>query len=263
MKASKMIEWAIVHKGDGYVYGTVGETCTLATLKTCELRYGKIMDVGYFQLNGDHTKGRCAKWIGKWVADCSGFLKAGRKFLDGVWADVSAQGTYEQCKTSCGIISTMVKIPGTYVFMYGLSSEGIKRMIHVGMYIGGGKVIEARNVELGIVITDLAARAWTHWGKAAYMEFDLPQEKTIPPNVKPTETDSGDGSTVKPDDGKIDTLSELQKAMGLTSDGICGPKTVAALCALYYAKRKLRDEVAALDVRIAQKNQKAKDLLLI
>jgi hypothetical protein len=192
MKASALIAWCRKHVGDGYVYGTIGEICTQAVLDRCRRMYGAIMGDTYYTV-------RAVKWRGKWVADCSGLLKAARKALDGVWADVSAQGTYDQCMYVRGPIREMPPKPGTFVFMHGTSAAGVRRMVHVGLYIGDGQVIEARGVDYGIVITRLAERPWTHYGMATHVVFDVPvEDKQTPPAV--TAGDSGDASTPKPED---------------------------------------------------------------
>lgn len=199
LKASVMIAELRKHVGDGYVYGAVGQECTLALLQAKQRQYGTAMGNGYYQLNGDYNKGDCARWLGMWVADCSGLIKAMRKQLSGVWRDVSAQGTYDQCPVSQrGKIGTMPKVPGCTVYVW---DAGKGRMGHVGMYIGGGLVIEARGVKYGVVITKLAGRAWTHWGMLDYLDHDLPQEggQDAPVPVTP-ETDHGDNTTSKSDD---------------------------------------------------------------
>lgn len=192
MKASELISWCRCKVGGGYVYGTVGETCTQAVLDRCQRMYGAIMGSTYYTA-------RSAKWLGKWVCDCSGLLKAARKQLDGVWADVSAQGTYDQCQNARGAIKDMPAKPGAFVFMYGKDSAGRMRMVHVGLYIGKGEVIEARGADYGIVITKLKDRSWTHYGLATHVVFDVPVEQQV---LVPTISsgDTGDASTPKVDD---------------------------------------------------------------
>lgn len=178
--------------------------------------YGAIMGDTYYSV-------RAARWKGKWVADCSGLLKAARKALDGVWADVSAQGTYDQCPFVRGPIREMPPKPGTYVFMHGTSAAGVRRMVHVGLYIGAGQVIEARGVDYGIVVTKLSDRPWTHYGMAAYIIFDVPVEgkQTTP---KATTGDAGDGSTPKIDDpSPVAPVNSIHQAViDAHHDGVVG-----------------------------------------
>lgn len=163
--------------------------------------WGTTMGEGYYDVAGDYSKGRCARWIGQEAFDCSGLGKVARRDLDGVWKDVSAQGTYDQCSKRGGI-KTMKRIPGTCVFMW---SAKLNRMGHVGYYVGDGKVIEARGVAHGVVITDLSERAWTHWGRLDHVVHDMPDENA--PVIPGPQADAGDGTNPKPgDSGSIGAI---------------------------------------------------------
>lgn len=194
VKASKLVEWVKGKVGIGYVYGTFVQKCTVDLLKQLEPRYGSLFDPGYYHLKGDYTKGRCAKWMGKEVTDCSGLIKAARKALSGTWRDVSAQGTYDQCSAR-GTIDTMPLIPGCAVFIY---SKEKKRMGHVGVYIGNGEVVEARDTQNGVVITKMKNRAWEYWGLLDWVDYDLPAETGKAKTG--TESDAGEGTGPKPED---------------------------------------------------------------
>lgn len=145
IKASVFINAMAKHLGDGYVYGTIGQICTIALLQAKQHQYGAAMGNGYYQKDGDYTKGICARRLGHWVADCSGLIKAVRRELSGVYRDVSAQGTYNQCSRT-GLFRTMPMIPGCCVFVWSASKH---RMGHVGMYVGGGWVIQSAGARVG------------------------------------------------------------------------------------------------------------------
>lgn len=198
--ASRFIAWLLAHVGCGYVYGSIGETCTLRLLQRKQAAYGWKMGAGYYckVVCGvmDFLKGLCARWMGKWVADCSGLIKAGRKALGGAWGDYSANGTYLSCSKR-GPIKDMPLYPGCTVYMY---SEAENRMVHVGVYIGGGYVIESRGVMSGVVKTKFYGRHWTHYGLLDWLIRDLPSEGTYLHPGTPTEDDHGDSSNPKPDD---------------------------------------------------------------
>lgn len=203
IKASELIKWCKTHVGHGYVYGSIGQTCTIPLLMQLQKQYGASMGDGYYQKGGDYTKGRCGKWLGKWCADCSGLIKAGRKALENTWRDVSAQGTYDQC-TKRGAIGSMQMIPGCTLYMY---SKEKGRMGHVGIYIGDGMAIEARGADYGIVITRLSERAWGYWGLLDWLEHDIKDENWKP--VVGSQVDAGDSTNAKPDD--LLTLAEAVK----------------------------------------------------
>lgn len=42
---------------------------------------------------------------------------------------------------------------------------------HVGVYIGNGKVIEARGHKYGVVETNLVGRGWKQWGKLDWIDY--------------------------------------------------------------------------------------------
>lgn len=228
-KASKLIQWIKGHVGDGYVYGTIGQICTINILKMLQIMYGKDMGEGYYQKDDNYTKGRCGKWIGKWVCDCSGLIKAARKALSGVWKDVSAQGTYDQC-TKHGAINTMPLIPGCTVYMYCADK---RRMGHVGMYIGGGTVIEARGASYGIVKTNLVDRTWSHWGLLDWLEYDINADSGKPEIGSTTQADVGDATNPKPDDTPTDPIKTTISHV-FTDNAITSPS---------YWEKVLRGEV--------------------
>jgi len=44
------------------------------------------------------------------------------------------------------------------------------RMEHIGIYLGNGKVIEARGADYGVVERNLSEGTWTNWGVPAGLE---------------------------------------------------------------------------------------------
>lgn len=244
VKASAFIAQMKKHLGHGYVYGTVGQICTVTLLKAKQRQYGSAMGNGYYQLDGDYSKGLCAKWLGIWVADCSGLIKAVRRDMTGVYRDVSAQGTYNQCWKT-GTIGSMPMVPGCCVFKWYSSKN---RMGHVGMYIGGGYVIESANARVGVIRTRL--KGWSHWGLLDWMEHDLPLEANSPGDAGGDLDYPGDNTGPKPGDppypdnlppqvglgstgSAVKTLQQALNAKGanpkLAVDGSFGPKTLDAV----------------------------------
>jgi hypothetical protein len=234
IKASQIIAWIKKHVGDGYVYGSIGQTCTVDLLKSLQTQYGASMGEGYYHKAGDYTKGRCGKWLGKWVCDCSGLFKAARKDIDGTWNDVSAEGTYDQCSRR-GTTKSMPLMPGCTVYMYN-KAKG--RMGHVGMYIGGGQVIEARGVDYGVVITKLADRAWGYWGQLEWLEYDIKSDTGKP--IVGTQADAGDSTNPKPDDPLTfeQAVDILEKKSGISA-------------AYWKARENIDPNFAAHEIKIA------------
>lgn len=152
-----LVEYAKAQLGLPYWYGTFGQTGT-ADLYT----YKKKQYPQYYKSWNDFPT-----QYGKRVHDCVGLIKgylwsdtATSKPVYNSKQDVSANGMLSKCLEK-GKIATMPDIPGVLVFMNG----------HVGVYIGGGEVIEARGHEYGVVKTKLKARPWVNWGKCPWIEY--------------------------------------------------------------------------------------------
>ena len=124
---------------------------------------------------------------------------------------------------------------------------------HVGLYIGNGYVIEARGAYYGVVKTKLTSRPWVGWGELKGVNYE--NAKADPEPVKesqslPTIRKGNKGTVVRQLQTMLNQLGyslgicgidgdygvatekavkEFQKDHGLIQDGICGPKTWAAL----------------------------------
>lgn len=159
MKTNKgLVEYAKAQLGKPYWYGTFGQNATAELYAAKNKQYPQY----YKSWNDFPTQ------YGARVHDCVGLIKgylwsetADSKPKYNSSQDVSANGMRNACKEK-GSIGTMPDIPGVLVF-----SEG-----HVGIYIGGGYVIEARGHEYGVVKTRLKSRPWRWWGKCPFIEYD-------------------------------------------------------------------------------------------
>jgi peptidoglycan hydrolase-like protein with peptidoglycan-binding domain len=60
-----------------------------------------------------------------------------------------------------GEIGTLPDKPGIAVRFSG----------HVGVYVGGGEVVEWRGFKHGCVVTDVKKRGWTHWYELPWVEY--------------------------------------------------------------------------------------------
>lgn len=159
-----LVSYAASQFGKPYWYGTFGQTAS-ANLHTAKKKqYPKYYTANNFQSQ-----------YGKRVHDCVGLIKGC------LWSesptsvpkynaaqDVSADDILKKC-TESGSISTLPELPGVLVFMSR----------HVGVYIGGGYVIEARGHAFGVVRTKLAGRGWTHWGKCPWITYVSADKPTV------------------------------------------------------------------------------------
>ncbi len=105
---------------------------------------------------------------GKRVFDCSGLIKgylwAENQEIDSVYnaiQDINSRELMNICEVLKDI-ETIPEIPGLLVFFEG----------HVGVYIGNGKVIEARGHAFGVVETVLKERPWKKWGKFKWIVYE-------------------------------------------------------------------------------------------
>ena len=158
MKTAKgLVSYANAQLGLPYWYGTFGQKATAELYAAKKKQYPEL----YKSWNDFPTQ------YGKRVHDCVGLIK-GYLWSDTTTStpkynssqDVSANGMLARCKEN-GSISSMPDIPGVLVFMDG----------HVGVYIGGGFVIEARGHQYGVVKTALRSRPWKWWGKCPWIDY--------------------------------------------------------------------------------------------
>jgi hypothetical protein len=151
-----LVDYCKSQLGNPYWYGTFGNTATASLYSAKKKQYP-----GYYTAKDFRSQ------YGKRVHDCVGLIKgylwsdtpiSTPKYNSG--QDVSANGMLGKCLAR-GKIATIPELPGVLVFMKG----------HVGVYIGGGYVIEARGHAFGVVKTRLKDRPWTDWGKCPYISY--------------------------------------------------------------------------------------------
>ena len=162
--ATDLVTYAVHawESGWGYVWGTYGNVLTESLLAYKVSQYPDGV--------GNHENFIRAHWLGGRTTDCVGLIK-GYSWLSPEtmtidygthgMPDIGANQMYYTARES-GPISTMPDIPGLAVWHEG----------HIGVYIGGGQVIEAMGTKYGVVKTELAKRNWTHWLKVPYISYD-------------------------------------------------------------------------------------------
>lgn len=162
--ATDLVTYAVHawESGWGYVWGTYGNVLTESLLAYKVSQYPDGV--------GNHENFIRAHWLGGRTTDCVGLIK-GYSWLSPEtmtidygthgMPDIGANQMYYTARES-GPISTMPDIPGLAVWHGG----------HIGVYIGGGQVIEAMGTKNGVVKTELAKRNWTHWLKIPYINYN-------------------------------------------------------------------------------------------
>lgn len=142
----------------GYVWGTFGQILTPSLLLQKKNQYPE--GVGNYL---DFIK---SNWLNKKVTDCVGLIKGyywteDEKLKYSGVTDVSADTMYSLA-TNKGSIETMPEMIGLCVWKRG----------HIGVYIGGGEVIEAHGTKYGVIKTSLKnSTPWTHWLECPYIKY--------------------------------------------------------------------------------------------
>ena len=163
-------------QGRGYVYGAQGELYTkeLAENWNAQAKAGK-RSVPSGRDKSTYFINDCAKWIGKYVDDCSGgIVDAIRKYIP-TYKDRTANG-FRAGFVRKGSISTLPETPGLALWYSG----------HIGIYIGDGYAIEFRGTDYGCVKTKVSDRNWQEWGEIEGVTYDATEPS------KPDAPSSGD-----------------------------------------------------------------------
>lgn len=147
-----LVEYAKAQIGKPYWFGTFGQLTTEKLWSDKAAQYPK-----YY--SATRKKKAIPSQLGKKAHDCVGLIK-GYLWSDSPEGspkynsaeDWSADMTYNKATTK-GAISTIPEKPGICVWRKG----------HIGVYIGGGKVVEAKGFDYGVVESKLAGSTFTHW----------------------------------------------------------------------------------------------------
>ncbi len=144
----------------GYIWGGFGQVLTPALLQQKVKQYPNQV--------GQHQTFIKQNWLNKRVVDCVGLIKSYLWWNCGsikynASQDLNANVMHSRAKEK-GVISTIPEIPGLCVWKQG----------HIGVYIGKGQVIEARNTTRGVIqspLKGIGSIAWTHWSKCPFIEY--------------------------------------------------------------------------------------------
>lgn len=221
----------------GYIWGKAGVMFTEAMYRSAV---------------NEQTKLYGRRWIGRYVADCSGLFRWAYKELGSymyhgsntMWKSYCVdKGNLKSGKRTDG--KTLK--PGTAVFT---DHDGDKT--HVGLYIGGGTVIEASGTKVGVITSKITAAKWKCWGELKYTHYGV-EEEAIPVD-KPVDTDVNLPTLRKGSKGQyvallqtllinrgyslpkygadgdfgnetFEAVKQFQKDWNMDVDGIVGPKT--------------------------------------
>lgn len=152
--------------GQGYIYGAYFDRkITEAYIQAKAKQYPD-------QYSSDYIR-RSRKWIGQYAGDCVGLIKGA------YWADEGGKITYKylgRADVSANGMLNLATVKGKIATMPDTSGLFVHFSGHIGVYIGGGEVIEARGVDFGVVKTKLKDRPWTSWGQVPYVDYSKQSE---------------------------------------------------------------------------------------
>lgn len=226
---SGMVEYAYNRLGTPYFYGAKITDGRLTEGKMANMHnmYPKVVTNSYM------AKARRKGQVGKVNVDCSGLIAGYRQL------NIGSYQLYQTAYTRMPIANIDNFAPGVVLWKSG----------HVGVYIG--KVngvpmcIEAKGINYGTVQTKVSATKWVYG--LTFKEIDYTYDVKVPgvwkgtnPYTEPTITVTSAAQAKKKKikvylakgDGVKWVQWELMEAGLLTEDdidGICGPKTVAAI----------------------------------
>lgn len=156
-----LIEYAKGQVGRPYWYGTFGSYSDKDLYKAKKAQYPKQYPPQKW------TEDSFMSQLGVKVHDCVGLIK-GALWCDSTNGkpkynseqDVSADGLINLCK-EWGPMYSLPEIGGLVLWKSG----------HVGIYLTGGKVVEAKGHAYGVVISDIGSTNWQKWGRIPWIQY--------------------------------------------------------------------------------------------
>jgi len=171
----------ILSKKWGYIFGRAGIKWTAemqaAIDKTTESKYETARKYG-------------KRWIGHYVADCSGLVKyICRQFK--ITVPHGSNSMWRDSLFEKGTIAGNSLPVGALVFKLRNESD----FYHVGIYVGSGCVVEAQGTQTGVVQSSI--KTWTHYGLVRGIGYSEGKREEVP-GLKP-----GKAYVDVPNDGTV------------------------------------------------------------
>ena len=136
-----------------------------------------------------------SRWIGRMVTDCSGLL---RWALYQLGETIVHHARY-QYTDYCNVKGKLVNghredgkpvLPGSAVFLQGSEAH----IHHVGVYVGGDTVIEAKGTIYGVVTSHL--NHWDHWGELKMVDYTNAADLETGEPITPEQPEDAQAGTI-------------------------------------------------------------------
>lgn len=240
--AEKVQDAALQRIGCPYVFGGTGKTCTPAYREARMAQYPDYADKirnNCPRLRGSASTCTNCKWCdpetgkGKPCYDCAQFSMACMKAAD---IPLVSGANSQWLKTRWTKQGTIFDLPRDKVCLV-FRKDGNGKMGHVGVYLGDGTVAHAKGHDYGVVRQNIDDVKFTDYGiPAGLYDALLPtlRRGNSGEYVEMLQMALNSAGYPLDVDGKFGKATEeavkvFQKDRGLSVDGICGPKTWAAL----------------------------------
>lgn len=179
MNNLELVNYCRAQIGRPYWFGTFGQLANAKVWSSNAKKYSK-----YYS---DARKAKSIERgdIGQKVHDCSGLIKGALMSKDANMPaiytakyDLNAKLFYDNASEK-GDIGSIPEIIGL-----GVVNE---TRSHIGVYIGGGRVIQAKGFDYGVVESDLSG--FTHWCKLPFFDYivETPAVTPVDTPKKPTD----------------------------------------------------------------------------
>lgn len=171
-KEDRIREWALSQVGSPYVYGATGKPCTPGERQARLMQYpmqSANIKAACPRLSGRQNSCLGCPHQGQMCYDCAQFVKkafeqvdiqlpsgASSQWLCKAWSKKGAY-TQEAKKKLC--------------VLFKKSDDPDHPMSHVGLSLGDGRVVDARNHARGVVISDIDTYPWTHYARVDLREL--------------------------------------------------------------------------------------------
>ena len=158
----RMIRWCKISAGrhDPYIWGAQGErlkNISIPALLKTETSLDnalRVVKYVYYQMQAGYNMNECRCF------DCSGLMVYCLQKLGIIEHDYTAQGLYDIVKNQGKLRGSLKDIRrGDLIFR---STDG--KIVHVGLYIGNGEIIEAKGRDYGVCITNISSARWDYCG---------------------------------------------------------------------------------------------------